>query len=98
MRTRRKGEATKFLGLKKVEPKLKKLSLSSIHHKALNRPYRALSSVPSFDQKIRAKLVLGYREHLTPALALALALVLVPALGLNLIIYTLKFDGGKVSK
>lgn len=87
MRTRRKGEATKFLGLKK-------LSLSSIHHKAPNRPYRALSSVPSFDQKIRAKLVLGYREHLT----LALALVLVPALGLNLIIYTLKFDGGKVSK
>ena len=79
MRTRRKGEATKFLGLKKVEPKLKKLSLSSIHHKAPNRPYRALSSVPSFDQKIRA-------------------LVLVPALGLNLIIYTLKFDGGKVSK
>ena len=96
MRTRRKGEATKFLGLKKVEPKLKKLSLSSIHHKAPNRPERALSSVPSFDQKIRAKLVLGYREHLTPALALAL--VLVPALGLNLIIYTLKFDGGKVSK
>lgn len=87
MRTRRKGEATKFLGLKK-------LSLSSIHHKAPNRPYRALSSVPSFDQKIRAKLVLGYREHLTPALAL----VLVPALGLNLIIYTLKLDGGKVSK
>lgn len=94
MRTRRKGEATKFLELKKVEPKLKKLSLSSIHHKAPNRPYRALSSVPSFNQKIRAKLVLGYRKHLTTALALELA----PALGLNLSLYTLKFDGGKVSK